>query len=127
MSPCIEGSNASGSISEFLRTTYCIVSPRHAKRSRSERHPFHPGSVSLGAAHLPLEALTFAGNPNLGAATTAADVREGLARLKETLGPYVPIPFACVHEGLWPMEDDSIPLVPISLYFTYPWEQFFET
>ena len=84
-------------------------------------------SQVLGAAHLPLEALTFAGNPNLGAATTAADVREGLARLKETLGPYVPIPFACVREGLWPMEDDSVPLVPIRLYFTYPWEQFFET
>ena len=84
-------------------------------------------SQVLGAAHLPLEALTFAGNPNLGAATTAADVREGLARLKETLGPYVPIPFACVREGLWPMEDEGIPLVPIRLYFTYPWEQFFET
>ena len=80
-------------------------------------------SQVLGAAHLPLEQLTFVGNPNLGAATTAQDVREGLARLRETLGAYVPIPFACVREGLWPMEDPDTPLVPIRLYFTYFWEQ----
>ena len=99
-------------------------------------NPFRPWSTELkhidgvlsqvlGAAHLPLEALTFAGNPNLGAETTAEDVRAGLARLKEPLGPYVPIPFACVREGLWPMEDADIPLVPIRLYFTYFWAQRF--
>ena len=99
-------------------------------------NPFRPWSAELkhidgvlsqvlGAAHLPLEALTFAGNPNLGAETTAEDVCAGLARLRETLGPYVPIPFACVREGLWPMEDADIPLVPIRLYFTYFWEQTF--
>ena len=76
----------------------------------------------LGAAKLPLTALTYIGNPNLGIATTRSDVREGLARLKETLGPYVDIPFACVSEALWPMEDPEMPLVPIRLYLTYPWE-----
>ncbi len=80
-------------------------------------------SQVLGAAHLPLEALTFVGNPNLGVATTEADVREGLQRLRETLGEVVPIPFACVREELWPMEDAEIPLVPIRLRFTYPWEE----
>ena len=35
----------------------------------------------------------------------------------------MPIPFACVREALWPMEDAQTPLVPIRLYFTYPWEQ----
>ena len=80
-------------------------------------------SQVLGAAHLPLEALTFVGNPNLGAATTAADVREGLQRLRDTLGTCVPIPFACVRDGLWPMEDAQTPLVPIRLFLTYPWEQ----
>ena len=76
----------------------------------------------LGAAHLPLSQLQFVGNPNLGVATTQADVREGLLRLKETLGPYVDIPFACVRDTLWPMEDPDMPLVPIRLYLTYPWE-----
>ncbi len=80
-------------------------------------------SQVLGAAHLPLEQLTFIGNPNLGIATSAEDVREGLQRLRETLGTCVPIPFACVREELWPMEDAQTPLVPIQLYFTYPWEQ----
>ncbi len=80
-------------------------------------------SEVLGAAHLPLEALTFIGNPNLGVATAEADVREGLQRLRGTLGTCVPIPFACVREELWPMEDAEIPLVPIRLYFTYPWEK----
>ena len=80
-------------------------------------------SQILGAAKLPLEALTFIGNPNLGVATTAQDVREGLERLRETLGACVPIPFACVREELWPMEDAKTPLAPIQLYFTYPWEQ----
>jgi len=79
----------------------------------------------LGAAHLPLEHMTFIGNPNLGVRTTPEDVRAGLARLSETLGPYVSISFACVSEMLWPMEEAEIPLVPIRLYFTYPWEQFF--
>ena len=80
-------------------------------------------SQILGAAKLPLESLTFIGNPNLGVATTAQDVREGLERLRETLGACVPIPFACVREELWPMEDAQTPLAPIKLYFTYPWEQ----
>ena len=80
-------------------------------------------SQVLGAAHLPLSALTFIGNPNLGVATTQADVREGLKRLRETLGEYVAIPFACVHEALWPMDDPETPLAPIKLYLTYPWEQ----
>ena len=80
-------------------------------------------SQVLGAAHLPLEKLTFVGNPNLGVATTEADVREGLQRLRDTLGACVPIPFACVRSELWPMEDPETPLAPIRLYFTYPWEQ----
>ena len=80
-------------------------------------------SQVLGAAHLPLEALTFVGNPNLGVATTETDVREGLQRLRETLGSCVPIPFACMRTELWPMEDAETPLVPIKLFFTYPWEK----
>ena len=97
-------------------------------------NPFRPWSATpehidgvlsqvLGAAKLPLAAMTFIGNPNLGVATTQADVREGLARLKATLGPYVDIPFACVRDTLWPMDDPEMPLVPIHLYLTYPWEQ----
>ena len=120
------GAGAVGMYAQLLRTTdtaaLYVVNPFRAW-SAELRHIDAVLSGVLGAARLPLEALTFVGNPNLGVNTAAADVREGLERLQTTLGPYVPIPFACVSEALWPLEDTPIPLVPIRLYFTYPWEQ----
>ena len=122
------GAWAVGVYAPLLRQTdtaaFYVVNP-FRPWSAELRHIDGVLSQVLGAAHLPLEALTFVGNPNLGAATAAADVREGLARLRETLGACVPIPFACVREELWPMADAETPLVPIKLYFTYPWEQTF--
>ena len=121
-----QGAGAVGMYAQLLRTTdtaafYVVNSFR--PWSMELKHIDGVLGQVLGAAHLPLEALTFVGNPNLGVRTTAADVREGLERLLATLGPYASIPFACVSETLWPMEDTPIPLVPIKLYFTYPWEQ----
>ena len=123
------GAGAVGMYAQALRSSdTAALYVVNSFRPWSMEVPHIDGVLSqvLGAAHLPLEALTFVGNPNLGAATTQADVREGLARLRETLGAYVPIPFACVHEGLWPMEDAETPLAPIRLYLTYPWEQTFD-
>lgn len=121
-----QGAGAVGMYAQLLQSTdtaaFYVVNSFRPWSMTPEHIDGVLGQV-LGAAHLPLEAMTFIGNPNLGIATTRADVREGLTRLKETLGPYVKIPFACVGEALWPMEDAEIPLVPIRLYLTYPWEQ----
>ena len=120
------GAGAVGMYAPLLRQSdtaaFYVVNP-YRPWSMELRHIDGVLGQVLGAAHLPLEAMTFIGNPNLGTATTSRDVSEGLARLRETLGEYVPIPFACVQEALWPMEDGETPLVPIRLYLTYPWEQ----
>ncbi len=120
------GAGAVGMYAPLLRQSdtaaFYVVNP-YRPWSMELRHIDGVLGQVLGAAHLPLEAMTFIGNPNLGTATTRSDVSEGLARLRETLGEYVPIPFACVQEALWPMEDGETPLVPIRLYLTYPWEQ----
>ena len=121
-----QGAGAVGMYAALLRATdtaaFYVVNSFRPWSMKPEHIDGVLGQV-LGAAKLPLEAMTFIGNPNLGVATAAEDVREGLARLQETLGPYVDIPFACVREDLWPMEDTEIPLVPIGLFLTYPWEQ----
>lgn len=120
------GASAVGGYAPLLRpettAAYYVVNSFRPWSMRLEHIDGVLGQV-LGAAHLPLERLRFVGNPNLGVRTTAAEVREGLRRLKETLGTCVEISFACVWEGLWPMEDPALPLVPLHLYFTYPWEQ----
>lgn len=121
-----QGAGEVGMYAQLLRTTdtaafYVVNSFR--PWSMELKHIDGVLGQVLGAAKLPLEALTFIGNPNLGLATTADEVREGLARLRATLGPYVPIPFACVHAGLWPLDDPETPLAPIRLYLTYPWEK----
>ena len=121
-----QGAGAVGMYAQLLQSTdtaafYVVNSFR--PWSMELKHIDGVLSQVLGAAKLPLAALTFIGNPNLGLSTTAEDVREGLARLQKTLGPYVKIPFACVHEGLWPLDDPETPLAPIRLYLTYPWEQ----
>ena len=121
-----QGAGAVGMYAPLLQSTdtaaFYVVNPFRPWSATPEHIDGVLGQV-LAAAKLPLTALTFIGNPNLGVATTQADVREGLARLKETLGPYVEIPFACVREDLLPAEETEIPLVPIRLYLTYPWEK----
>jgi len=121
-----QGAGAVGMYAQLLQATdtvaFYVVNPFRPWSATPEHIDGVLGQV-LGAAKLPLQALTFIGNPNFGVSTTQDDVREGIARLKETLGPYVEIPFACVRDTLWPMEDTDMPLAPIRLYLTYPWEQ----
>lgn len=120
------GASAVGVYSQWLRgdntVAYYVVNS-FRPWSMSLEHIDGVLSQVLGAAHLPLSQLQFIGNPNLGIRTTAEEVKEGIRRLQEMLGEYVNIPFGCVWEALWPIEDAELPLVPLHLYFTYPWEQ----
>ena len=119
------GASAVGGYASLLRpettAAYYVVNSFRPWSMQLEHIDGVLGQV-LGAAHLPLSRLRFVGNPNLGVCTTAAEVREGLQRLKETLGTVAEIAFACLWEQLWPMEDPELPLVPLKLYLTYPWE-----
>ena len=54
---------------------------------------------------------------------TQEEVLEGLRHLKETLDGCVEVAFGCVWDELWPLSSEKLPLVPLHLYLTYPWEQ----
>ena len=97
-------------------------------------NPFRPWSATLehidkvlgetlGVSHVELDRLRLIGNPNLGPDTTAEDVAEGARQLVEMVGPYKPVDFLCVEEGLCPALPDGLPCpaLPIRLYLTYPW------
>lgn len=62
-------------------------------------------------------------SPGLGRKTTASEFLEGCGRLIETLGPYAEIEFAVVMDSLYEAvkEDSPLPLLPIHLYLSYPW------
>lgn len=98
-------------------------------------NPYRPWSTSLehidqvlgqtlGVSHVRLDRLHLAGNPNLGPATTAEDVLEGLRTLEELVEPYKPIEFLCVAETLAPQLRSQVsrPLFPLRLWMTYPWD-----
>ena len=80
---------------------------------------------TLGVSHVQLEKLRLIGNPNLGLQTTAEDVAEGCRRLKEMVEPYKPLEFFCVQDTLLEAAAalTDVPLLPLRLYLTYPWEQ----
>ena len=97
-------------------------------------NPFRPWSATLehidkvlgetlGVSHVELARLRLVGNPNLGPETTPADVADGAARLVEMVGPYKPVDFLCVQRGLCPGLPEGLPcpVLPITLYLTYPW------
>lgn len=120
------GASAVGVYAPLLRKTdtdaFYVVNPYRPWSTSLEHIDGVLGQV-LGAAHLPLSQLRFVGNPNLGVHTTPEEIRAGLRQLKETLGSVAEIVFGCVWEELWPVEDPELPLVPLHLYLTYPWEQ----
>ena len=62
-------------------------------------------------------------SPGLGQKTTASEFLEGCGRLVRTLGQYVEIEFAVVMDSLYEevKEDSPLPLLPIHLYLSYPW------
>jgi len=98
-------------------------------------NPFRPWSMTLehidmvlgetlGVSHLPLDAVHFVGNPNLGVDTTAKDVTAGLHDLSELVVPYKPILFFCAEAKLIPeLQRFPYPLFPLQLYFSYPWRE----
>ena len=120
------GASAVGVYSPLLRRTdtaaFYVVNPFRPWSASLEHIDGVLGQV-LGAAHLPLSQLQLVGNPNLGIHTTPEEVLDGFRQLRETLGSCAEIVFGCVWDELWPVEDPVLPLVPIRLYLTYPWEQ----
>lgn len=119
------GASAVGGYAPLLRGgdtgVYYVVNP-YRPWSMDLEHIDGVLSQVLGAAHLSVTELEFVGNPNLGIHTCAEEVQRGLARLEEMLSPYVKLRFGCVWEELWPMAETAMPLVPLHLYLTYPWE-----
>ena len=120
------GASAVGGYSMLLRgadsVIYYVVNP-YRPWSMDLEHIDGVLSQVLGASHLPLSQLQFVGNPNLGIRTTREEVLEGLRHLRETLDGCAELAFGCVWDALWPMEAEDLPLAPIHLYLTYPWEQ----
>ncbi len=99
-------------------------------------NPFRPWSLDvdhidqvlggiLHVSHLEIEKLRLITNPNMGYATDRAQVVEGQRKIESWIAQYKPVDFMCVHEGLWDevREAVSVPLLPLHLYLTYPWEQ----
>lgn len=81
----------------------------------------HAGGILgriLAVTHLRPEKVQFVGNPYLGDGTTAEDVTEGLARLREMVER---IAFVCVEESLRSKIDVDVPVFPIRRHIEYPW------
>ena len=121
------GASAVGVYSPRLKgdntVVYYIVNPYRPWSMDLEHIDGVLGQV-LGAAHLPLSQLQFVANPNLGIRTGREEVESGLRRVRDAFASCgVQMAFGCVWEELWPVEDASLPLAPLKLYFTYPWEQ----
>ena len=120
------GASAVGAYSALLRgadsVIYYVVNP-YRPWSMDLEHIDGVLSQVLGAAHLPLSQLQFVGNPNLGIRTTPEEVLSGMEHLLQTLDGCAEVAFGCVWDELWPLSSEKLPLVPLHLYLTYPWEQ----
>ena len=79
----------------------------------------------LGVSHVRLDRLRVIGNPNLGPDTTAQEVLDGAAKLREMLSPYKEIDFYTVKEDLASELEARFPgdVLPIRLLLTYEWAQ----
>ena len=120
------GASAVGAYSALLRgadsVIYYVVNP-YRPWSMDLEHIDGVLSQVLGAAHLPLSQLQFVGNPNLGIRTTPEEVLSGMEHLLQTLDGCAEVAFGSVWDELWPLASEKLPLVPLHLYLTYPWEQ----
>ncbi|MBP2652111.1 MAG: hypothetical protein H6Q74_2936 [Firmicutes bacterium] len=78
----------------------------------------------LGISHIKLEKIHMVNNSNNGPQTTAGEFLEGTKRLEKALAPYATILFSSVKEELYSQvaRELSMPLLPIKLYLTYPWQ-----
>ena len=79
----------------------------------------------LGMAHIDLKNVSIMSNPNVGLTTTAEEAAAGNDRVRELIGEYFTVDYMCAMEELCPklQEKTDIPILPISLYLTYEWNQ----
>lgn len=82
-------------------------------------------SSILQISHIKLDKVHIISNPNNGISTTAEEVLEGNLKTVEMLGSLMNIDFTCVSDALYEnvKAKTDIPLMPIHLYLTYPWNQ----
>lgn len=82
-------------------------------------------SAILKISHIKLDKVQMISNPNNGISTTVEEVLEGNLKMQEMIGPLKNIEFTCVINSLYEevKERTDIPLMPIHLYLTYPWNQ----
>lgn len=82
-------------------------------------------SSILKISHIKLDKVHMISNPNNGMLTTVEEILEGNSKMVEMIGPLMDIEFTCVSETLYDQVKDrtDIPLMPIHLYLTYPWNQ----
>lgn len=82
-------------------------------------------SSILKISRIKLDKIHMISNPNNGVSTTVEEVLEGNLKMLEMIGSLINIDFTCVNESLYEKVKAStdIPLMPIHLYLTYPWNQ----
>ncbi|NMM64606.1 ATP-binding protein [Clostridium sp. P21] len=82
-------------------------------------------SSILKISHIKLEKVHMISNPNNGISTTVEEILEGNLKTLEMIGSLINIDFTCVNENLYEEVKAriNIPLMPIHLYLTYPWNQ----
>lgn len=81
-------------------------------------------SSILKISHIKLDKICIISNPNNGISTTAEEVLEGNTKTLEMIGAIKDIEFTCVNDTLYDeiKNKTDIPLLPLHLYLTYPWE-----
>lgn len=82
-------------------------------------------SSILKTSHIKLDKVHMISNPNNGVSTTVEEVLEGNLKMFEMIGSLINIDFTCVNDTLYEevKARSDIPLMPIHLYLTYPWNQ----
>lgn len=99
-------------------------------------NPYRPWSGNVGhidgtlssilkISHIKFNKVRMISNPNNGSSTTVEEVLEGNLKMLEMIGPLVDIEFTCVNDTLYEIVKNrtDIPLLPIHLYLTYPWNK----
>ena len=107
------------------QTMVCYVVNSYRPWSRDIGHIDRVLGEILGVSHIELERIRLISNPNLGRQTEALDVVMGNEAAVRQITPYSKITLLCTEEKLVPevKENTSIPVMPLHLYLTYPWDQ----
>ncbi len=121
------GARAVGAYAPLLNrddTAVCYVINPFRPWSDSLEHIGMVLSQVLGVSHIAFDRLHFIANPNLGPGTGKEDFREGCRLLEPLLAAGVSIDCCCAEEKLCRELSDSLdlPLMPLRLYLSYPWE-----